>query len=122
MGLSGGYITIPIYQKINKLLIIKDILDKIIIFKPCNADTNTDMVFIIVFIGFLYIKEIIYPNKEVKDFNTIKALYSNIRITPNSYLIIFYLKWSKIDKVYNSINIQITTILENRVYYITIII
>ena len=54
-----------------------------------------------------------YPNRKVKDFNTIKALYSNIRITLNSYLIVFYLKWSKTDKIYNSINIQITAVLED---------
>ena len=51
-----------------------------------------DAVFIIAFTGFLYIKEIIYPNKKAKDFNTIKALYSDIRIAPNGHLIVFYLK------------------------------
>ena len=64
-----------------------------------------DVVFIIAFIGFLYIGEIIYLNKKVKEFSTIKALYSNIRIAPNGYLIVFYLKWSKINKTYSSINI-----------------
>jgi len=44
------------------------------------------------FIGFLYIGEIIYLNRKAKDFSTIKALYSNVRIAPNSYLIVFYLK------------------------------
>ena len=63
------------------------------------------MAFIIVFIGFLYIGEIIYLNRKAKDFSTIKALYSNIRITFNGYLIVFYLKQSKTDKTYNSINI-----------------
>jgi hypothetical protein len=57
------------------------------------------------FTGFLCIGEIIYLNRKVKDFNTIKALYSNIRIAPNSYLIVFYLKWSKTDKTYSGINI-----------------
>jgi hypothetical protein len=57
------------------------------------------------FIGFLYIGEIIYPNKKVKDFSTIRALYNNIRIAFNGYLIVFYLKQSKTDKIYNSINI-----------------
>ena len=51
-----------------------------------------DAAFIIAFIGFLYIEEIIYPNRKVKDFSTIKALCSNVRIAPNSYLIVFYLK------------------------------
>ena len=68
-------------------------------------DINIDIVFIIAFIGFLYRKEIIYLNKKVKDFNTIKALYSDIKIAPNSYLIVFYLKRSKIDKIYSSVNI-----------------
>ena len=81
-----------------------------------------DMAFIIVFIGFLYIKKIIYPNKEDKDFNTIKALYSNVRIAFNSYLIVFYLKWSKIDKIYNGVNIQIAAVLGNRLCPIAIII
>ena len=51
-----------------------------------------DIVFIITFTGFLYIAEIIYPNKKAKDFSTIKALYSDIKIAFNSYLIVFYLK------------------------------
>ena len=90
--------------KKSKLLIIKDILDKIVTFSPYKVDINI-AVFIIVFIGFLYIREIIYPNRKVKDFSTTKALYSNIRIASNSYLIVFYLKQNKIDKIYSSINI-----------------
>ena len=78
--------------KKSKLLIIKDILDKIITFSPCKADINIDAAFIIAFIGFLYIGEIIYLNKKVKDFSIIKALYSDVRTTPNSHLMVFYLK------------------------------
>jgi hypothetical protein len=74
------------------------------------------MVFIIAFTGFLYIGEIIYLNKKVKDFSTIRTLYNNIRIAPNSYLIVFHLKWSKTDKTYSGINIQITTILGDCLY------
>jgi hypothetical protein len=44
------------------------------------------------FTGFLYIGEIIYLNRKAKDFSTTRALYSNVRIAPNSYLIVFYLK------------------------------
>jgi len=73
--------------------------------KPYKADANIDTAFIIAFIGFLYIGEIIYPNRKAKDFSTIKALYSNIRIAPNSYLIVFHLKRSKIDKTYSGVNI-----------------
>jgi hypothetical protein len=80
------------------------------------------MVFIIAFTGFLYIGEIIYLNKKVKDFSTIRALYNNIRIAPNSYLIVFYLKWSKTDKIYSSINIQITIILGDCLYPIAVMI
>jgi hypothetical protein len=87
----GAILLFPSTKK-TKLLIIKDILDKIIILRPYKADTNIDIVFIIVFTGFLYIEEIIYLNRKVKDFNTIRALYSNIRIAPNGYLIVFYLK------------------------------
>jgi hypothetical protein len=103
-------------------LIIKDILDNIVTFSPCKADININAVFIIIFTGFLYIKEIIYLNKKVKDFSTIKALYSDVRITPNSYLIVFYLKWSKTDKIYSGINIQIAAVLGDRLCPIAIII
>jgi hypothetical protein len=51
-----------------------------------------DTAFTIAFTGFLYIGEIIYLNRKAKDFSTTRALYSNIRIAPNSYLIVFYLK------------------------------
>ena len=85
-----GAILLFISTKKTKLLIIKDILDKIITFSPYKADININTVFIIVFMGFLYIKEIIYPNRKVKDFSTIRALCTNIRITPNSHLIVFF--------------------------------
>jgi hypothetical protein len=55
-------------------------------------DVNVDTVFIMAFTGFLYIGEIIYPNRKAKDFSTIRALYSDIRIAPNSYSMVFYLK------------------------------
>ena len=87
-----GAILLFLSTKKFKLPIIKDILDKIITFNPCKADINVDTAFIIIFIGFLYIGEIIYLNKKAKDFSTTKALYSDIRIAPNGYLIIFYLK------------------------------
>ena len=93
------------FTKKSKLLIIKDILDKIITFSPCKADINMDAVFIIAFISFLCIREIIYLNRKAKDFNTIKAFYSDIRIAPNRHLIVFYLKRSKTDKIYNGVNI-----------------
>ena len=73
-------------------MIIKDILNKIVTFNPYKADINVNIVFTIVFAGFLYIGEIIYPNRKAKDFNTIRALYNDIRIAPDGYLIVFYLK------------------------------
>ena len=100
-----GAILLFLSTKKTKLLIIKDILDKIITFKPYKADTNVDTAFIIVFIGFLYIREIIYLNRKAKDFSTTRALYNNIRIAPIGYLIVFHLKRSKIDKTYSSVNI-----------------
>ena len=105
-------------------MIIKDILNKIVTFGPYKANINIDIdiVFIIIFTGFLYIREIIYPNRKVKDFSTTKALYSDIKIAPNSYLIVFYLKWSKTDKTYNSVNIQITAVLGDCLCPIVIII
>ena len=78
--------------KKSKLLIIKDILDKIITFSPYKADINIDTVFIMAFAGFLYIGEIMYPNRKVKDLSTIKAFYSDVRIALNGYLMVFYLK------------------------------
>jgi len=91
--------------KKTKLPIIKDILDKIVTFRPYKADINVDIAFIMAFTGFLYIGEIIYPNRKAKDFSTIRALRNNIRIAPNGYLIVFYLKWSKTDKTYSGVNI-----------------
>ena len=92
-----GAILLFISTKKTKLLIIKDILNKIITFSLCKADININIAFIIAFAGFLYIEEIIYLNRKVKDFSTIRAFYSNIRITPDGYLIIFYLKQSVMD-------------------------
>ena len=100
-----GVILLFLFNKKTKLLIIKDILDKIITFSPCKVDINIDAVFIIIFAGFLYIKEIIYLNRKAKDFSTIRALCSDIRITPNSYLMVFYLKQNKINKTYSGVNI-----------------
>jgi len=57
------------------------------------------------FTGFLRIGEITYPNRKAKDFSTIKALHSDVRIAPNSHLIVFYLKQSKTDKTYSGVNI-----------------
>jgi hypothetical protein len=120
-ALVGAISLFPSTKK-TKLPIIKDILDKIITLRPYKADINVNMAFIIAFIGFLYIKEIIYLNRKVKDFSTIRALYSNIRIAPNGYLIVFYLKQSKIDKIYSGVNIQITTTLGDRLCPIAVII
>ena len=88
----AGAILLFLSTKKSKLLIIKDILDKIITFSLCKADINIDIVFIIVFTGFLYIGEIIYPNRKAKDFSTTKALYSDVRIAPDGHSIVFYLK------------------------------
>jgi hypothetical protein len=87
----GAILLFPSTKK-TKLPIIKDILDKIVTSRPYKADINVDAAFIIAFTGFLYIGEIIYLNRKAKDFSTIRALYNNIRIAPNSYLIVFYLK------------------------------
>ena len=81
-----------------------------------------DAAFIITFTGFLHIGEIIYPNRKAKDFSTTKALCSNIRIAPDGYSIVFYLKRSKTDKTYNSIDIQIAAILGDRLCPIAVII
>jgi hypothetical protein len=101
----AGVILLFLSTKKSKLLIIKDILDKIITFSPCKADINIDTAFIIAFTGFLYIGEIIYLNRKAKDFSTTKALYSDVRIAPNGHLIVFYLKRSKTDKTHSGIDI-----------------
>jgi hypothetical protein len=81
-----------------------------------------DIIFIITFVGFLYIKKIIYPNKKAKDFSTTKALYSNVRIAPDGHLIVFYLKRSKTDKTYSGVDIQIAAVLGDCLCPIAIII
>jgi hypothetical protein len=108
--------------KKTKLLIMKDILDKIVTSRLCKMDANIDMAFIIVFTGFLYIREIMYPNRKAKDFSTTKALYNDIRIAPDGHSIVFYLKWSKTDKTYSGVNIQIATILGDRLCPIAVMI
>ena len=90
----AGAIFLFLFTKKTKLLIIKIILDKIIIFRLYNADININIIFVMAFAGVLYIKKIIYLNRKVKDFSTIKAFYNNIIITPNGYLMVFYLKQS----------------------------
>ena len=91
----AGAILLFLSTKKTKLPITKDILDKIIIFRLYKADINIDIIFIIAFAGFLYIEKNLYLNRKVKDFSTIKALYSDIRIAPNSYLIVFLLSKMK---------------------------
>ena len=84
-----GATSLFLSTKKTKLLITRDILDKIITFKPYKVDTNIDAAFIIAFMGFLCIGEIIYPNRKVKDFSIIRALYSDIKIAPNGHLMVF---------------------------------
>jgi len=62
------------------------------------------------FTGFLHIGEITYLNRKAKDFSTTKALRSDVRIAPNSHLMVFHLKRSKTDKTYSGVNIQIAAI------------
>jgi hypothetical protein len=87
-----GAILLFLSTKKTKLLIIKDILDKIITFRPYKANANVDTVFIMVFAGFLYIGEIMYLNRKAKDFSTTRALRSDVKIAPDGYLMVFYLK------------------------------
>ena len=101
----AGVILLFLSTKKSKLLITKDILDKIITFSPYKADININAVFIMAFAGFLYIEEIIYLNKKAKDFSTTKALCNDVRIAPDGHLMVFYLKWSKTDKTYSGVNI-----------------
>jgi hypothetical protein len=101
----AGAILLFLSTKKTKLPITKDILDKIVTFSPYKADINVDTVFTIAFTGFLRIGEITYLNRKAKDFSTTRALRSDIRIAPNGYLIVFYLKRSKIDKTHSGVDI-----------------
>ena len=56
----GAILLFPFTKK-TKLLIIKDILDKIIIFSLYKADININIVFIIVFMGFFNNKKDYIP-------------------------------------------------------------
>jgi len=103
-ALAGAILLFPSTKK-TKLPIIKDILDKIITFRPYKADANVDAAFMIAFAGFLRIGEITYLNRKAKDFSTTRALYSDVRIAPNGHLMVFYLKQSKTDKTYSGVNI-----------------
>ena len=118
----AGAILLFLFTKKSKLPIMKDILDKIVIFGPYKADINIDAAFIMAFTGFLCIGEIMYLNKKAKDFSTIKALYSNIRIAPNGHSMVFHLKWSKTDKIYSGVDIQIAAVLRDRLCLIAAII
>ena len=62
------------------------------------------------FTGFLYIGEITYLNRKAKDFSTTRALRSDVRIAPDGHLMVFHLKWSKTDKTYSGVDIQIAAI------------
>ena len=88
----AGAMLLFLSTKKSKLLIMKDILDKIVTFSPCKADINMDTAFIMAFTGFLCIGEIMYLNRKAKDFSIIKALCNDVRIAPDGYLIVFYLK------------------------------
>jgi len=103
-ALAGAILLFPSTKK-TKLPITKDILDKIITLGPCKADANIDAAFTIAFAGFLRIEEITYPNRKAKDFSTIKALRSDVRIAPNSHSMVFHLKRSKTDKTYSGVDI-----------------
>jgi len=109
----GAMLLFPSTKK-TKLPIIKDILDKIITFGPCKADTNMDAVFIMAFAGFLHIGEITYPNRKAKDFSTTRALRSDVRIAPDGHSMVFHFKRSKTDKTHSGVDIQIAAILGDR--------
>jgi len=81
-----------------------------------------DAAFTMAFAGFLRIGEITYPNRKAKDFSTTRALRSDVRIAPNGYLMVFYLKRSKTDKTYSGVNIQIAAIPGDRLCPVAVII
>ena len=56
-----GAILLFLFIKNTKLLIIKDILDEIIVFRICKADINIDIVFIIIFKSFFICKRDYMP-------------------------------------------------------------
>jgi hypothetical protein len=83
-----------------KLLILYSILAKIATSSNLILKVNTDTAFCLTFIGYLYIGEISYTNKQRFEplFTVTKATCLNIQFSPSEDHLTFYLKWSKTDK------------------------
>ena len=83
-----------------KLLILQNILTKIVISSNLILKINTNTAFCLAFIGYLYISEISYTNKQQSEplFIITKATYLNIQFSPFKNHLTFCLKWSKTNK------------------------
>ena len=83
-----------------KLPILYSILAKIAISSNLILKINTNTAFYLAFIGYFYIGEISYTNKQRSEllFTVTKATCLNIQFSPFRDYFIFCLKWSKTDK------------------------
>ena len=83
-----------------KLLILYSILAKIVISSNLILGVNTDAAFYFAFIGYLYIGEISYTNKQQSKllFTITKATCLDVQFSPFRDHFTFYFKWSKTDK------------------------
>jgi hypothetical protein len=87
-------------EAILKLLILYTILAKIITNSNLTLKANTDTTFCLTFVGYLYIGEISYTNKQWSEllFTITKATCLNIQFSPSKDYLTFYFKRSKTDK------------------------
>ena len=87
-------------EAILKLLILYNIFTKIVISSNSILGVNTNTAFYLAFIGYLYISEISYTNKQRSEllFIITKVIYLDIQFSPFKDYLTFYLKWSKTNK------------------------
>jgi hypothetical protein len=83
-----------------KLLILCSIFAKIITSSNLILGVNTNTAFCLAFIGYFYINEIFYTNKQQSKllFIIIKVTRLDIQFSPFKNYLTFYFKWSKTDK------------------------
>ena len=83
-----------------KLLILYSILAKITISSNSILGVNTNTIFYLAFIGYLYMGKISYTNKQRSklSFTITKVIYLDIQFSPFRNHFTFHLKQSKTDK------------------------
>jgi hypothetical protein len=99
--------------KVNRLLIIKKMLQLIIKDNSMNVDNvNLNAVFIIAWAGFLRLGEIIYTCKNLAktSFIAVKTTRSDVSFVENDQYVVLRLKRSKIDVDHSEVQIMLATI------------